>query len=33
MTNQNFAELLTSARSAADISKSEFARQIGIDRK
>lgn len=33
MTTQNFAELLKSARSAAGISKSEFAQQIGIDRK
>jgi len=33
MTTQNFAELLTSARSAADISRSEFARQIGVDLK
>lgn len=33
MSNQNFAELLKSARSAADISKSEFARQLGLDRK
>jgi transcriptional regulator with XRE-family HTH domain len=33
MTTQNFAELLRSARSAADIKVSELAKQIGIDRK
>lgn len=33
MSNQNFAELLKSARSAAGISKSEFAKQIGISCK
>jgi transcriptional regulator with XRE-family HTH domain len=33
MTNQNFAELLTSTRSAADINVSELAEQILIYRK